>query len=421
MATFNCKTRNASGEVVEKVVDAASHREVMVRLEQEGLYPIQIIPGNQPLMPTVTGFPVVENAPAAGLSKRRAKKRGKVSRKELMQFSLQLSSSLDAGVPILDGVRTSISLTRNDTFKWVLNQICTDIEGGKSFSEAMESHPRVFPEVYIGTVAAGEKSGSLDEMLDNLAEFLEAEMEMRADVRSAIMYPAIVVATLCVAIVVLIVFVVPRFAAFYSGFDSELPLATRILIGGSSFMENHYGVTLLVLFSVVFFTRRLLGMAKVRARCDELLLRIPVLGRLIETAITLHVVQLMGLFSRAGVPILDAIQTAANTTKNSKYKRDLKSVAAGISVGQTLASGMDSVQCFPLEARHMLANGESTGSLERACYAAAKRYKKELRFMTKSLATFIEPLLTLVLAVVVLFVALAVFLPMWDLVDVVGK
>jgi type II secretory pathway component PulF len=420
MATFACRTRNAAGDVVEKIIDAASHREVMIRLEQDGLYPIQITSTNQPLMPLATGFPEANPAREAP-PKKRGKKPGKVRRKELMQFSLQLSSSLDAGLPILDGVRSSIPLTRNQTFKQVLHQICSDIEGGCSFSEAMEKHPTVFPEVYIGTVAAGEKSGTLDQMLDNLAEFLEAEMEMRADVRSAIMYPAIVVATLCVAIVVLIVFVVPRFAAFYSGFDSELPLATRMLIGGSSFLENHYGVVLVGLVAVIFCTKRLLRMPKIRARCDEFLLRIPVLGRLIETSITLHVVQLMGLFSQAGVPILEALRTAADTIHNSKYKRDLQSVAAGISVGETLASGMDTVQCFPMEARHMLANGEATGSLERACQAATKRYKKELRYMTKSLATFIEPLLTLVLAVIVLFVALAVFLPMWDLVDVVGK
>lgn len=420
MTAFACRTRNASGDVVEKVVEAFNTKEAMMLLEKSGLFPIKISPVGEKSIAVTAAVAEPDRALASAVTSTDRRKKYKVSRKDVMQFALQLSSSLDAGVPILEGVRSSIQLTRNEAFKELLARICISIEGGSLLSEAMDDYPEVFSSAFVGTIAAGERSGTIEDMLDNLADFLEADMEMRADIRSAIMYPAIVVVTLCIAIVVLIVFVVPRFTAFYSGFDAELPLATRILISSSSFMENHYIVLIMAIAALVFAFKRVLKVPEVRATCDRIVLRLPVFGNLIETAITLQAIQLLGLFTKSGVPILEAIQCAARTTTNTKYKQDLLSVAAGIAAGETMTSGMEAVNCFPLEARHMLANGESTGTMDRACESAAKRYKKELRYKTKILATLIEPMLTLVLAVIVLFIALAVFLPMWDLISVVG-
>lgn len=436
MTAFACRTRNASGEVVEKRIEANSEREAMSQLEKSGLFPVRISAvvddrdssglldwpdtANHAAKDTIASL-VGSASGANNYAAKTSRKKAKVSRKDLMQFSLQLGSSLDAGMPILQGVASSIQLTRNVSFQRVLGSICTDIESGLTLSESMARHPEVFPHAYVGTVAAGEKSGMLEDMLENLVEFLEADMEMRGDIRSAIMYPAIVVVTLCLAIVVLIAFVVPRFTAFYAGFDTQLPLATRVLISTSAFMENHYGFLIVAAIGSIFVFKRLLRIPQVSAMRDRFVLRIPILGEMIETAVTLEIVQLLGLFTKAGVPILEAIESAAQTTGNAKYRHDLRSVAAGILGGQTFAAGMESVSCFPLEARHMLANGEATGSLERACNSTAKRYKKELSYKTKTLATLIEPLLTLVLAVIVLFIALAVFLPMWDLVSVVGN
>ncbi len=406
MTAFASRSRNSRGEIVEKTLEGASLNEVLMHLESQGLFPIDVKPlaeGAQPGSPPST-----------------QRVRGRVKRKDLMQFSIQLSSALGAGVAIFAALQSIRQQTQNAALARVLEQMCRDLEEGLSLSAAMRRHPKVFPHVYVGTIEAGEKSGTLDDMLDNLAEYLEAEMEVRSDVRSAVLYPAIVISTLCIAITVLIVFIVPRFAAFYSGFDAELPLPTRILITSSSLVSDHYVPLLLALGGLVFGVRRALRRPRLREMVDRKALRVPLVGTLLETSTTLHVVQMLGLFSRAGVPLLESLRTIANTVANTKFRNDLLAVADGVSVGDSLTSGLEARQCFPMAARHMIANGEATGTMERACESVARRYKKELRYLTKNVATFIEPLLTLVLAVVVLFVALAVFLPMWDLVKVVG-
>lgn len=425
MTAFACMTRDSSGASVEKNVEAETVRDAMALLEKDGLYPIQITPlENGEAKASSSAAKKVRSrakershiAPEQTVSK--ANRKYKVGRKEVMQFSVQLGSSLEAGIPILQGVRSCADMTRNQSFREVLLAMAIEIEGGAPLSDAMKQFPGVFPHAYVGTVAAGEASGTLEDMLDNLVEFLEADLEVRADVRSAIMYPAIVVVTLCLAVAVLVVFVVPRFTAFYSGFDSELPVAMRALMSFSNFLQEHYAWVLVGMVGCVFGAIRLLKVDAVAAARDHFVLRIPVLGKLIETSLTLQVVQLLGLFTKAGVPILDAMRSAASTVGNTKFREDLHRVAEGISSGETMAAGMEEVNCFPQEARYMLANGESTGSMERACMSTAKRYKKELRSMTKTLATLIEPILTLVLAGIVLFIALAVFLPMWDLAQV---
>ncbi|MGB0951607.1 MAG: type II secretion system F family protein [Planctomycetota bacterium] len=417
MAAFACRSRDASGTAVETKVEADTVRDAMAQLEEDGLYPIEIHPieaesADKPSKRAVSAAPEPKKAAPKGLH------RVKVGRKEVMQFSVQLGSSLEAGIPILQSVQACADMTRNQNFQQVLQSMAVEIEGGAPLSDAMRQYPNVFPHAYVGTVAAGEASGTLEDMLENLVEFLEADLEVRSDVRSAIMYPAIVVVSLCLAVAVLVVFVVPRFTAFYSGFDTELPVATRMLMSFSTFLQEHYALVLLGMIGAGFALFRMMRIPVIATARDRFILKIPVLGKLIETSITLQVVQLLGLFTKAGVPILDAIRSAASTVGNTKIRQDLNVVADGISSGQTMAAGMQEVDCFPPEARHMLANGESTGSMERACMSTAKRYKKELRTMTKTLATLIEPMLTLVLAGIVLFIALAVFLPMWDLANV---
>lgn len=411
MAAFACRTRDAAGQVVERTIDADSRRDAMRLLEECGLSPIEITEVLQH-GPAISG-----NATEA--SQRTARGNLRLKRKELRRFSIQLGSSLKAGVPIL-GALTSISQgTEDEKYRALLAQMMTDVEGGLPLSGAMRNQPKAFPGVYVGTIEAGEKSGTLDEMLDNLAEYLEAEIEARADVRSALLYPAIVIGSLCLAITVLIVFVVPRFAEFYSGFDTELPLPTRILISGSELLANHGLAALIVLVALAYGGIRLVRIEKVRGMLDRKLLRLPLIGHFIETAIVLRFAQMLGLFTKAGVPMLEALRTIASATGNTKIREDLQAVAAGIEAGETLAHGLEATGCCPPDARQMIATGERTGSLDRACSIVTEQYKKELHYLTKNSATFIEPLLTLVLACVVLFVALAVFLPMWDLSKVV--
>ncbi len=414
MGSFVCDTRDSSGKAVEKIVNARSRREAMGILEQDGLFAVEITemrPGGP--------APVKSEAPSSPSANRKTDRR--ISRKELLNFSLQLGSSVQAGVPILSALDAIGRQSTSQAFKSVLQQVRADLEGGQSLSEAMKNHPKAFPRVYSSTVAAAEISGCLEEVLDNLAEYVEAEIEVRNDVRSALLYPTMVIATLGLAITVLMIFVIPRFAKFYSGFDAELPLPTRILIATSEYATDYFVLVAAGFAALAYGMVRFHRTQKGRRFIDRVILHVPIIGRVIQTANTLSITQMIGLFTQAGLPILEGLRTIAKTTTNTRMSETLLAVADDVAAGETLADSMNARECLPPTARQMLAAGESTGSLESSCHAVSRLFKKELRYLTQNLATLIEPLLTLVLATVVLFVALAVFLPMWDLVKVIGQ
>jgi type IV pilus assembly protein PilC len=412
MPSFACRSRDASGAVVERTLEAASRREALGILEASDLAPIDVTE----LRPDdgATARPPSRCGETRGADQR-------LRPRQLRRFSIQLASSLRAGVPVLAALRSLRAQAEARTYRAVLTHLMGAIEGGSSLSAAMRDLPRAFPAAYVGTIEAGEKAGSVDETLDDLAGYLEAEMDVRADVRSALTYPAIVVGVLLIACVTLVGFVVPRFAAFYSGFDTRLPLPTRILIGGSRLVQDHGGWIVLGAGLLALAGVRLSRLEPVRRALDRWVLGVPVLGHMLETAGTLRVVQMLRLATGAGVPLLESLRTIAMAIGNRKIRGDLWAVAAGVEAGRSLSDGLEAAGCLPFDARQMLATGEESGSLQQACAVVAEQYRKELRYLAKNLATFIEPLLTLFLAAFVLFLALAAFLPMWDMVKLVGK
>jgi type II secretory pathway component PulF len=409
MTMFLCKTRDGGGAVVEKTIAAESQRDAIDKLKDMGLCPISIS---------------VANARKAGdgsATPEAGRRSVKVPARELLNFTTQMSGLMSAGVPIPTGIRAMRDQSSHDGFRDILTEVCADIEGGLSLSAALEKHPGAFPMAYVNSVAAGEKSGTLEQLLDNLAEFLEADMEVRGDVKQALMYPVILIGTLGLAISVLVIFVVPRFAKMYDGIGVELPLPTRILMGTSTAVTEHSLVVIAALVALVLGCAQVLKSKPGRAAFDKALLSVPVIGKLVRTAITLRVMQMLGLFNEVGLPMLDSLRTISHTISNTKIRKDLTTVASAVASGQTLSGGLTEAECFTPNVRQMIASGESMGSLSRCCGTVAKQLKKELNYQTKNLGTFIEPILTFGLAGIVLFVALATFLPMWDLASAMQK
>lgn len=404
MTSFRCKSRDAAGAVNEQTLTAVSRREAIQQLQAKGMFPITIDEVRGRVAVAESGAP----RPGSGKG---------VKARDLGRFTDQLASLMGAGVPILTGIAAVGEQTDNDAFRAVLKCMYGDVKGGMSLSGAMQRHPGVFPEAYVNSVAAGEASGTLEQFLANLADFIEADLEVRSDVRGALLYPAILISTLGLAVTVLIVFVVPRFGRLY-GNAAELPLPTRILMGTSAVLSEYLVGVLAGLALLVWGTASYARTEAGRQRLDGWVLRIPIVGRLIDTAITLRVMQMMGLFQQAGMPVIEALKTISRTVSNRRVRRDMEDVSAAVASGESLSGGMQMVGCFSPSVRQMIASGESTGSLERSYSTVARQLKKELRQHTKNLATAIEPILTLFLAVIVLFVALAAFLPMWNLAQV---
>lgn len=403
MTTFVCKSRTGSGKIVQKTIEADSKHDALNQLQASGLFPVTISASNK------------RAADEEGSRHARRPRKKKIKNKDLLNFTIQLRSLLCAGVPILSGVSSIADQIESESFREVLLEMYADIEGGESISAAMEKHPKVFSTVYVNTVAAGEQSGTLEHLLDNLGSFLESDEEVRSNVKSALLYPSIVICTLGLAVTVLMIFVVPRFATLYAGFNSELPLPTRILIGTSTTMADNLPLVIVTFGALIYGLRTFIRTPRGKSLLDHLLLRVPVLNKVIETSTTLRVTRMLGLFSRAGLPMLDALDTIVRTISNTRYKAELSAVADFVAGGDTLSGSMHKVGCFTPSLRQMIATGEMSGSLEACCGMLAGQYEKELHYLTKNLSMLIEPILTLGLAVIVLFVALATFLPMWDM------
>ncbi len=441
MVFFSCESRDRSGKSVERTVEANTRREAIALLEREGLFPIGVQEVKAPL-PSKRRKGGGKAARSGSATKPKTRpKRGparedrtptesgeagtqafvevrRVPIKELRGFSLQLASSTRSGVPLIGALESIGGQSEHSGFRRVVEQVALDVRGGFALSDALAKHPGVFGEVYCATVAAGEQAGSLDEVLEFLATHIEDAMEVRSDVRSALMYPTIVLMALFGAISVLVVFVVPRFATFYSGFGRELPLPTRILIGTSTAIVDHLVWWLLGLVGAVFGAVSYLRTEGGQRALEAVLARTPLIRTMISTANTVQVAQLLGLFTRAGVPLLQGLDTIARAAPSARLREDLQQAAELVGSGLSLSRSLEEADCLSPAARAMVATGEETGSLEQSCEAVAGHLRKELRYLTKNLGTLIEPLLTGMLAVIVLGVALAVFLPMWDMVKI---
>ena len=441
MVRFACESKDRSGKTVERTVEAESRREAIALLEREGLFPIGIQEVKAALPSKRRGDRGgAASAGRAAKTKFRSKRGAaggdraaaesteaeeqsfvevrRVPVKELRGFSLQLASSTRAGVPLIGALEAIGNQSEHRGFRRVVEQVAIDVRGGFALSDALAKHPGVFGEVYCATVAAGEQAGSLDEVLSFLATHIEDAMEVRSDVRSALMYPAVVLLALFGAIGVLIIFVVPRFATFYTGFGRDLPLPTRILIGTSSAIVDHLVWWLMGLAAAAYGAVSYLRTEGGQRTLEALLARTPLIRTMISTANTVQVAQLLGLFTRSGVPLLQGLDTIARAASSARLREDLQEAAELVGSGLSLSRSLEEANCLSPAARAMIATGEETGSLEQSCEAVAGHLRKELRYLTKNLGTLIEPLLTGMLAVIVLGVALAVFLPMWDMVKI---
>ena len=415
MPTFHCRAIDPSGGAVERSLDCNSQTDAQNLLELEGLVPVSI---KSSASKKQRKAKVQHNAQEkVATPKRRGGRR--VKRKDLLPFCNQMLGSLTAGLPLVQALESARDQSASQELARCLDQIVDEIRGGSQLNEALARHPRAFPPFMVGVIEAGETSGSLDSMFESLGENLERSIEARSEVQSAVMYPAITMTVLGLAISVLLLFIVPRFAEFYSRLGSDLPLATRILIGVGTTLRSSAWLMALGLVGFFFGSLKALRVPRIRRQVDFMLLRIPILGRVFAASLALQFLEMFGLLYKAGLPAVRAFETLVSSMPHALYREGLSATVEGISVGQSLGEALSKGNFLPDGVRQMIAHGEQTGSLDQVCEGLARQTRRELKYLTKNTTTWIEPILTLVLGAVVLFVALAAFLPMWNLVSAV--
>jgi len=338
-----------------------------------------------------------------------------VKAEELMNFSRQAAAFLRAGVPILDSLAVAGEEGASRKMQEVLVDLQRRLRSGSSFGDAIAQHPKVFPGYFVAVVRAAELSGRLDEALDQLSDYLEQEVATTKEVKNAMTYPVIVLALAGVAIIILSVFVLPKFKEFYSSLGAHLPLPTRMLVSFTSFVTNWWWLLVVVAVVMLGIAFALIGGSHGKARRDTLALKLPVLGRIVHLICVERFCRVLATLVHTGVPLPDAVQVAADSTNNTVFDEKLSIAREAMMRGEGLARPIQASGIFPPAARQMIRVGESTGSLDIQLDNAANFYARELRFRIKRATDMIEPAIILAVAGVVAFIAIAQISAMYSI------
>jgi type IV pilus assembly protein PilC len=338
---------------------------------------------------------------------------------ELILFTKQFRTMIRAGVPMMTLLQTLETQTEDNKLKQIIVTMRQEISEGASLYDAFHRHPRVFSPLYCSMVRAGETSGALPEVLDRLIYILEHEHKIRSDIRSALQYPIIVVSFLIIAFFVLLTFVIPKFSAIFTRQGIELPLLTQICVALYNFLVSYWVIAVvgLVVISIVMFYY--LKSEKGKLARDTLLLNLPLLGPLFIKAAMTRFSSIFSILQSSGVAVLESMNILSGTINNKAITREFNQITERLEEGRGIAGPLRQSQYFTPIVINMIAIGEESGNLDEMLNDIAKHYDAELEYAMKRLSDSIGPMMTVGLAIVIGFFALAIYMPMWDLTRVV--
>lgn len=345
----------------------------------------------------------------------------KISSDNLGILTRKMLTLNKAGIPVLSAFDIIISDQEDAKLTDVLQDVRKSIEGGNSLTEAFEKHADYFPELYISTIKAGEESGSLDIMLGRASELIEREMKIKESIKTAVRYPSYVVITICLAFIVVITFVVPKFSGFYSSYGAELPWATRFLIGLNHFFTQNWFLMIVAipLFFAGMWRLKLTNWGKRIA--DYIAINAPIIGKLIVKTIQSRFCYILSTLLAAGLPLTQSLKILQTSLGNYYFSKVMQEMGEKLSGGEDIVLSMRSFKHFSPMTVQMFSIGLESGSLESILLEMARHYDTEIENDTKKLTSRIEPLLTLLIGIAVLILALAIFLPMWNMINVFKK
>jgi type IV pilus assembly protein PilC len=341
--------------------------------------------------------------------------REKVPRKELMHFSRQMAVFMKAGIPVLEALEVMNEESGNKVLQRVMAEMADSLRAGETFAGAAAQHPEAFPPYYLGILGSAELTGNLDTVLDQLAEYIDRDIEARRKVSNALMYPGIVFVFAIIAVVVITAFVLPRFKTFFSQLHAKLPLPTRMLLAVANFFTDDWYVVLAV--AVVIVTVVVLGTVTTRGRDtrDRMLLKVPVVGDLIRTSVLERFCRILHSMVGAGVPLPEALQVTGEATTNNVYRQGLFTARSAMMRGEGLATPLAATSLFPAAARHMFLVGERTGTMDEQLHSAAVYFDRELDYKLKQFTALFEPAVIVFVGVIVGFVAIALISAMYGI------
>lgn len=395
MPIFAYVAIDGSGKQVKGSIEGESEQSVLARLRDQSLHVLE--------MSTV----------------RRAKKvaGGKMKPKSLVVFSRQFATMIDAGIPILRCLDILTSQTKDPILKLAAEQVTNDVKGGMALNEALAKHPKVFSKLYVHMVRAAELGGILDQILDRLAGFLEYEAEIRGKIKSAMMYPVLVLIFSVIMLFTLFSFVLPKFKEIFTGMNAEMPPVTKALFGMGDFM-NKYWWMILLFWAGVFVGFKFWGRSpKGRWQIDHMKLRFPIVGELTLKMSVARFTRTFGTLINSGVPIMRALEIVGETLNNVVLTTAVDQTRIAIREGQKLSAPLSATNLFPNMVTTMIDIGEESGRLSEMLVKIGDFYDQEVEATVKGLTSMIEPMLIIFMGLIVGFIAISVMTPIFKLVN----
>jgi len=400
MPVFKYRARDKSGKAIVGTIEASTLQMAGDQLYNLGYFPISIQEVGEAISLNLSDIWM---------------RFQKVKVEELIVFSQQLSTLYKAGLPLLSGLASITEQVRNEKFKRALKEIHRQIEGGSTLHGAMAKYPEIFSSIYVNMVRAGETSGMLGESLDRFVTLADRELRTRQRVNDATRYPLIVIITLVIAFFALVYLVIPRFAQVFARFNTALPLPTRIMIGINTVSHTYWYLVLLVLLGIPIIIWRYLKTSNGKYFWHKLKIRIPALGPIFLKIALSRFAYTFAMLNRSGIPILQTLEITSTTINNIHLSQSFEQIGRKVREGSSLTDAMRESGKFTPLVLQMISVGESSGGLDEMLMRVTEYYDIEVENAVKKMSTYIEPILTLFLGVVVLFLALAVFLPWWNM------
>jgi type IV pilus assembly protein PilC len=395
LTSYRYSALDEAGKKVSGTEAAASTGAAHLALIERGLQPLEVSAKN-----SILKFEITKKM---------------VPRQDVMNFTRQLAVFMKAGIPIMEALEVIVEETQSKLLRKVIFELIDSLRAGDTFATAASAHPEAFPNFYVGILESAELTGNLDEVLNQLADYIERDQKARSKITAALIYPAVVAGMSVVTVLVLTVFVLPRFTVFFKSLNAKLPFITVMMMDASSFMLHWWYAELAFVIIIVVGYTAMRRSDRGRAQLDGLLLKLPVVGQLTQTAILERVCRILSSMLKAGVDLPRSMAVTADSANNAVYHKALEGVREAMMEGQGLAGPIARTGLFPGAARQMFRVGEETGTLDQQLDVAAEYYNRELETKLERATALFEPAIIIFMGVVVGFVAVALISAMYGI------
>jgi type IV pilus assembly protein PilC len=399
MPTFEYTARSQTGQIQKGQLDVSTKDDVSAYLRKNRLILVSVREAPKQIKFSMGG--------------------PKVKTRDIVIFTRQFATMINAGLPLVQSLNILASQTENKTLADVTKTVVYDVESGNTLADAFSKHPKAFSSLYVNMVAAGEAGGILDTILLRLATFLEKNDALVRKVKGAMIYPGVIISVAAIAICILLVFVIPTFQSMFSSAGLELPLPTRVVIGMSDFLIGYWWAILAVVGAGVFGLKSYYATAAGRLQIDTMMLKAPVLGDVIRKSAVSRFTRTLGTLVSSGVSILEGLEITAKTAGNQVVHNAVMESRQSIAGGETIAAPLERSKVFPPMVISMIAVGEQTGGLDEMLSKIADFYDEEVDVAVSALLSLMEPAMIVVLGVIVGGMVIAMYLPIFDMMNTV--